>query len=81
MLAAALTLGACGGQTTLNEPGSYFAPTAAVVCGAINCQKIAESRINSQLSSAVNDPANANVFKGPEGLPTASMPSGRSSAS
>ncbi len=67
MLAAALTLGACGGQTTLNEPGSYFAPTAAVVCGAINCQKIAESRINSQLSSAVNDPANANVFKGPEG--------------
>jgi len=67
VLAAALFLAACGGETSLDDQGSYFAPTAAVVCGAINCQKIPESRINSQLSSAVNDPANASVFKGPEG--------------
>ncbi len=65
---AALFLAACGGgETTLDEQGSYFAPTAAVVCGAVNCQKIAENRINSRLSSVVKDPATAHVFKGPEG--------------
>ncbi|HEX2150006.1 MAG TPA: peptidylprolyl isomerase [Actinomycetota bacterium] len=67
VLVAALLLGACGGETSLDEQGSYFAPTAAVVCGAVNCQKIPESRINSRLASAVKDPSTANVFKGPEG--------------
>jgi parvulin-like peptidyl-prolyl isomerase len=67
VLLAALLLGACGGETTLDEQGSYFAPTAAVVCGAVNCQKIPESRINSRLASVVKDPSTANVFKGPEG--------------
>lgn len=68
ILAAALLLGACGGgEASLDDQGSYFAPTAAVVCGAINCQKIAEARVNSQLSSAVQDPASAAIFKGPEG--------------
>ena len=67
LLSVALALSACGGETTLDEQGSYFSLTAAVVCGAINCQKIAESRVNSQLRSAVSDPANANVFKGPQG--------------
>ncbi|CAN5742742.1 N/A [soil metagenome] len=67
-LVGALFLAACGGgETTLDEQGSYFAPTAAVVCGAVNCQKIAESRINSRLASVVKDPTTAKVFKGPEG--------------
>ncbi len=67
-LVVALFLAACGGgETTLDEQGSYFAPTAAVVCGAVNCQKIAENRINSRLSSVVKDPSTARVFKGPEG--------------
>ena len=65
VLLAALLLSACGGETTLNEQGSYFAPTAAVVCGAVNCEKIPESRINSRLASVVKDPSTANVFKGP----------------
>lgn len=69
LLVAALLLAACGrGDTSLDEQGSYFAPTAAVVCGAINCQKIPENRINSRLASAVKDPDTANVFKGPAGV-------------
>ncbi|MEX0789651.1 MAG: SurA N-terminal domain-containing protein, partial [Actinomycetota bacterium] len=67
-LVGALFLAACGGgDTTLDEQGSYFAPTAAVVCGAVNCEKIPESRINSRLASVVKDPTTANVFKGPQG--------------
>lgn len=66
-LAGALFLAACGGETSLDEQGSYFAPTAAVVCGAVNCEKIPESRINSRLASVVKDPTTANVFRGPEG--------------
>lgn len=67
VLVAALFLSACGGETSLDDQGSYFAPTAAVVCGAIRCQKIAESRVNSRLTSAVKDPETAKVFRGPQG--------------
>jgi foldase protein PrsA len=67
LLAGALFLSACGGETSLDDQGSYFAPTAAVVCGEVNCEKIPESRINSRLASVVKDPTTANVFKGPEG--------------
>jgi foldase protein PrsA len=67
-LLAALFLSACGGgAASLDDQGSYFAPTAAVVCGAIRCQKIAESRVNSRLSSAVEDPQTAGIFRGPQG--------------
>lgn len=67
MLLAALILGACGGDTTLDSQGSYFAPTAAVVCGAVNCQKIPESRVNARLSGAVEHPATAAFFQGAQG--------------
>lgn len=66
-LVAALFLGACARGTALDDQGSYFAPTAAVVCGAVRCQKIAESRVNSRLTSAVKDPQTAGVFRGPQG--------------
>lgn len=67
-LLATLFLSACGGgAASLDDQGSYFAPTAAVVCGAIRCQKIAESRVNSRLSSAVEDPQTAGIFRGPQG--------------
>jgi parvulin-like peptidyl-prolyl isomerase len=67
-LLAALFLSACGGgEASLDDQGSYFAPTAAVVCGAIRCQKIAESRVNSRLTAAVKDPQTAGIFRGPQG--------------
>lgn len=67
-LSAALLLGACGGdETTLDSQGNYFAPTAAVVCGEVSCEKISESTINLRLASAVKNPATASIFLGDQG--------------
>ena len=61
LLVSTLLLGACGSEFG----SSYFAPTAALVCGEIACTKIPESRIADQLSAIMEDPETAKPFRGP----------------
>jgi parvulin-like peptidyl-prolyl isomerase len=61
LLVSTLFLGACGGEFG----SSYFAPTAALVCGEISCTKIPESRIAEQLSVIMEDDETAKPFRGP----------------
>jgi foldase protein PrsA len=61
LLLSTLVLSACGG----NFGSSYFAPTAALVCGEISCTKIPESRIAEQLTGIMADPESAKPFRGP----------------
>jgi foldase protein PrsA len=61
-LLAALALSACAGSG-----GSYFAPTAAVVCTKISCNKIPESMVAEQLQPVVRDPQASAQFQGPKG--------------
>jgi foldase protein PrsA len=61
-LLAALALSACAGSG-----GSYFAPTAAVVCTRISCNKIPDSMIAERLQTVVRDPQAATQFRGPQG--------------
>jgi foldase protein PrsA len=58
----ALALSACAGSG-----GSYFAPTAAVVCTKISCNKIPESMVAERLQPIVRDPQAAAQFRGPQG--------------
>lgn len=64
LLLGALLLGAC---STSKFGSSYFAPTAALVCGGVNCVKISESKIAEQLSTVLADPQTAKPFVGPGG--------------
>lgn len=59
---SAFLLSACGG----GDGGNYFAPTAALVCGGINCVKIPESKISEQLTGIMADKEAAKPFRGPE---------------
>lgn len=61
ILASAFLLGACGN----GNGGNYFAPTAAVVCGGINCVKIPESQISEQLTGIMANKETAKPFRGP----------------
>jgi foldase protein PrsA len=61
LLLSTLVLSACGG----NFGSSYFAPTAALVCGEISCTKIPESKIAEQLTGIMADPESAKSFRGP----------------
>lgn len=61
LLLSTLLLSACGS----NFGGSYFAPTAALVCGEISCTKIPESRIAEQLTGIMADTESAKAFRGP----------------
>jgi len=61
LILSSLVLSACGS----NFGGSYFAPTAALVCGEISCTKIPESKIAEQLTGLMADPETAKPFKGP----------------
>ncbi|MGQ0679643.1 MAG: peptidylprolyl isomerase [Actinomycetota bacterium] len=61
LLAGALMLSACSGEFG----SSYFAPTAALVCGGIDCVKIPETRLVEQLSQIMEIPEQARPFRGP----------------
>lgn len=61
LLSSALLLSACAG----GDGGNYFAPTAALVCGGINCVKIPESRVSEQLTAIMADKETAKPFRGP----------------
>ena len=61
LLLSTLVLSACGSEFG----SSYFAPTAALVCGEIRCTKIPESRIAEQLSVIMEDDESAKPFRGP----------------
>ncbi|MDQ4148846.1 MAG: peptidylprolyl isomerase [Actinomycetota bacterium] len=58
----ALLLAACSGSS-----GSYFAPTAAVVCTEISCNKIPDSMIAERLQEVTRNPQQAAQFRGPQG--------------
>lgn len=63
-LASALLLGACSNENGFG--GSYFAPTAALVCPGVNCVKIPESKISEQLTAILADDESAKSFRGPD---------------
>lgn len=62
-LAGTLFLSACSDSFKSN----YFAPTAALVCGAVDCTPIAEEAVNDEFSETAAAAREAGTFQGPEG--------------
>lgn len=62
-LAGTLLLSACSDSFKSN----YFAPTAALVCGAVDCTPIAEQDVNEAFTKTAAAARQAETFQGPEG--------------
>lgn len=63
LLACTILLGACSGEFSSN----YFSPTAALVCGAVDCTPIAEKEVVEELGATVELAMDAGTFQGPRG--------------
>lgn len=63
VLAGAMFLSACTGSFKSN----YFAPTAALVCGPVDCAPIAEQAVNDALDQTAAAAREAGTFTGPQG--------------
>ncbi|MEX2586387.1 MAG: peptidylprolyl isomerase [Actinomycetota bacterium] len=50
-----------------NFKSNYFAPTAALVCGAVDCTPIAEKEVNDAFAETAAAAQEAGTFEGPRG--------------
>lgn len=62
-LVGTLLLSACSESFKSN----YFAPTAALVCGAVDCTPIAEKDVNDEFAETAQAAQQAGTFQGPDG--------------